>query len=156
DKTFFVNLSTPDSYAAVSNGVGVGTLVDSSPRISIYDSIYGYDSIYDIRNYDATTFTFTVSLSAAYDEAVTVNFGTADGAALAGVDYVAVSGTLTFAPGETTKTITVDVLNPNAADLSYFTVRLSGATTNALIATESAYGYWFYDVGVPGWDGYVL
>jgi len=42
---------------------------------------------------------------------LSVNFATVDGTAKAGEDYVATSGTLTFAPGETTKTINVTILN---------------------------------------------
>src|SRR5205807_1129273 len=47
--------------------------------------------------------TFTVSLSAVCREPVTVNFGTADGTATAGSDYQAKAGTLTFAPGQTSR-----------------------------------------------------
>ncbi|HVI73210.1 MAG TPA: Calx-beta domain-containing protein, partial [Pyrinomonadaceae bacterium] len=42
---------------------------------------------------------------------LSVNFATVDGTAKAGEDYVATSGTLTFAPGETTKTINVTILD---------------------------------------------
>jgi hypothetical protein len=53
---------------------------------------------------------FTVSLSAPCSQPVTVYFATADGTAKAGDnDYVPISGTLTFAPGETAMTITVVV-----------------------------------------------
>src|SRR5262245_36465460 len=50
--------------------------------------------------------TFTVSLSAPSSETVSVIYATADGSATAGSDYQAQTGTLIFAPGETTKTIT--------------------------------------------------
>jgi hypothetical protein len=54
--------------------------------------------------------TFTVTLSAAYDQPVTMSFRTADRTAnTSDNDYIAKSGTLTFAPGETTKTITIEV-----------------------------------------------
>ena len=57
-----------------------------------------------------TLFTFTVTLSAAYDQPVTMSFRTANGTAkTSDSDYVAKTGTLTFAPGETTKTITIEV-----------------------------------------------
>lgn len=56
-----------------------------------------------------TTATFTVSLSAAAATAVAVNYTTADATATAGTDYVAASGTLTFTPGQTTKTVAVSV-----------------------------------------------
>jgi hypothetical protein len=42
---------------------------------------------------------------------VTVAYTTANGTALAGSDYTTTAGTLTFAPGETTKTVTVPILN---------------------------------------------
>ncbi|MBP0003767.1 MAG: hypothetical protein J7642_08605, partial [Cyanobacteria bacterium SBC] len=53
---------------------------------------------------------FTVTLSQASTETVTVDYATADDTALAGEDYTAQSGTLTFAPGELTQSISIDVL----------------------------------------------
>ena len=101
---------------------------------------------------------FTVSLNRAYDQTVTVNFATADGYAwLAGVDYVANSGSLSFAPGETSKTVTVQVIgNDIPEDYKYFYVILSGASSNASVnnyGTGVIYdddGY-YYDYG----GGYV-
>ena len=54
--------------------------------------------------------TFTVSLSAAYDQPVTVDYATANGTATAGSDYQAASGTLTIAAGQTSGTFTVLVI----------------------------------------------
>jgi hypothetical protein len=134
DKTFLVNVSTPNSYAAISNGVAVGTIIDAEPRISIGD-VYNYNG--------ETSFAFTVNLSVAYDQEVRINFATADGTAIDGVDYVASSGALIFAPGVTSQTIIITVLNPTAVD-KYFTVQISGATSNATIASGSAIGYTYY------------
>ena len=53
------------------------------------------------------TATFTVTLSTASSQPVTVTYATANGTATAGSDYQAASGTVTFAPGETSKTINV-------------------------------------------------
>jgi hypothetical protein len=53
---------------------------------------------------------FTVSLSSAAADAVLVNFATSDGSASGGSDYRPASGTLTFAPGERNKSISVAVL----------------------------------------------
>jgi hypothetical protein len=104
NKTFFVNLSNPN-YGAVADGQGFGTVLDDEPRISIGDVTRKEGN-----GKKTTLFTFTVTLSAAYDQAVTMSFRTADGTATTGDgDYIARTGTLTFAPGETTKTITIEV-----------------------------------------------
>ena len=85
--------------------------------------------------------TFTVTLSAASDAPVTVTYATADGTAtVAGGDYQAATGTLTFAPGQTSKTITVLVNGDRLAEADeYFFVNLTGAT-NAGIANGSGFG----------------
>jgi Calx-beta domain-containing protein/List-Bact-rpt repeat protein len=57
----------------------------------------------------------TVTLSPASSQTVTVDFATADGTATAGADYAAESGTVSFAAGETSTTIAVEVL-PDTAD----------------------------------------
>lgn len=73
----------------------------------------------------ATTAVFTVTMSAASTQTVTVNFATIDGTAIDGRDYVATSGDLTFAPGETQKTITVRLMNSPVRQMSVsFKVRL--------------------------------
>jgi subtilisin family serine protease len=65
-------------------------------------------------NAGTSSLAFTVRLTAAQAAPVTVGYATADGSAMAGQDYVAQEGTLTFAPGETTKTITVTVVGDTA------------------------------------------
>ena len=100
-------------------------------------------------NSDTTPFIFTVTLSAASASTVTVNFATADGSATAGSDYTALAGTLTFAPGVTTQTITVNVIGdtmPQPNDT--FTVNLGGAT-NATIAVAQGVGTMVNDDAAP-------
>jgi len=60
------------------------------------------------------TASFTVTLSQASTKAVTVTYATANGTAVAGTDYVAASGVLTFNPGQTSQTINVTVLGNSA------------------------------------------
>ncbi|MGE0224584.1 MAG: cellulase family glycosylhydrolase [Acetobacteraceae bacterium] len=81
---------------------------------------------------------FTVRLSAASTETVTVTYRTANGTARAGRDYDATSGTLTFAPGTTTQTIVV-ATHPGAEGTRSFIVALS-APTGARIADNRATG----------------
>ena len=54
---------------------------------------------------------FAVTLNRAASHAVSVDYATEDGTAAAGADYTATSGTLTFAAGETAKTVSVPVLD---------------------------------------------
>ena len=63
----------------------------------------------------STLFTFTVSLSLAFDQPVTFLYATVPDTAQAGEDYFDQVGTLTFAPGETSKTITIEVRGDNIA-----------------------------------------
>jgi hypothetical protein len=58
-----------------------------------------------------TSAAFTVTLAPTASQTVTVGYATADGSALAGVDYLAASGTLTFGPGVGARTIDVTI-NP--------------------------------------------
>jgi hypothetical protein len=83
---------------------------------------------------------FTVTLSEAFTRRVTVKYATANGSAKAGTDYQAISGSLTFRPGETTKTITVWVRGDRRAEKrESFLVRLS-EPTRALLARGEALG----------------
>ena len=59
----------------------------------------------------SATLDFVVSLSHAAAAAVRVDYATSNGTATAGADYTAATGTLTFAAGETSKTVSVPVLN---------------------------------------------
>src|SRR5262249_22304527 len=69
------------------------------------------------------------------------NYSTANGTALAGSDYTAVSGTLTFAPGETTKTIIVQALDDTLFEPSEtFTVTLSNPSSGVTISDGLAAG----------------
>ena len=76
---------------------------------------------------------YTVTLSQASNQTVSVNYATANGTATAGADYTATTGTLTFAPGVTTQVLNIPILNDslNEADET-FTLALS-SPTNAIL-----------------------
>jgi hypothetical protein len=74
------------------------------------------------------TATFTVSLSGASTGAVSVDFATANGTASNGEDYTAKTGTINFAAGETSKTVTVAITDDNLVETNEtFNVNLSNA-----------------------------
>jgi hypothetical protein len=131
NETFSVNLTQPtNTFLSLTNSTGVGTIVDNAPRISINNVTQNE------AGHGSTVFVFTVSLSVAYDTPVTVQYATSDGSAtVADKDYLATSGTLTFAPGQTTATISVTVLkDPTTTSSEYFYVDLSNPSPDALIA----------------------
>ena len=66
---------------------------------------------------------------------MTLSFRTVNGTATtSNGDYVAKTGTLTFAPGETTKTITIEVKGDNKRDANEtFRLELFGASSSALL-----------------------
>jgi hypothetical protein len=66
-------------------------------------------SVSEGNNGGAATANFNVRLLAVSGQPVTVNFATADGTAHAAEDYQSSSGSLTFAPGETQKTVSVAI-----------------------------------------------
>ncbi|MBS3026203.1 MAG: hypothetical protein HCA25_03660 [Dolichospermum sp. DET50] len=91
-------------------------------------------------NSGTKTGTVTVTLNAVTDKTVTVNYTTANNNAIAGNDYTATSGQLSFAPGETTKTINVNILGDNIAEANEsFFVNLSNPT-NAIIDPNAGSG----------------
>ncbi|MFM6140039.1 MAG: S8 family serine peptidase, partial [Sphaerospermopsis kisseleviana] len=83
--------------------------------------------------------TYTVTLSSASTETVTVQYATVDNTAIAGSDYTTTSGTLTFAPGVTSQVINIPILNDdlNEADET-FTLTLSSPTNANLGTTTTA------------------
>ena len=87
-----------------------------------------------------TTMSFPVTLSAASAQPVSVTYATADGTATAPSDYANTSGTLTFDPGERSKTISVAVVADTAIEQDEsFSVAISGAL-GATIAVGTASG----------------
>jgi Calx-beta domain/Bacterial virulence factor lipase N-terminal len=91
------------------------------------------------------TLTFTVALTRASAQPVSVHYGTVDGAAKAGEDYEAASGTLVFASGETTKTITIFIKGDKEEEgKETFFIKL-WAAENALLLDDLGDGTIFDD-----------
>ena len=137
DETFFVNLSNPTN-ATIAKGQGIGVINNDDapppPSLTINDVTVTEG------NSGTTDATFTATLSSSSNQTVTVQYATADGTATAGSDYQASSGTLTFAPGQTSKTITVLVNGDTSIESDEtFSVNLSNAT-NATIADAQGIG----------------
>nr|MBS9773529.1 hypothetical protein [Gammaproteobacteria bacterium] len=106
--------------------------ITEPPKLSIDDQTV---------NEDAGTMTFTVTLDGATPtDSVTVDWTTVDGSAKAGEDYTSANGTLTFAPNETTKTITIDITDDYLAEATEtFDIQLTNAV-NATIVDDKGVG----------------
>lgn len=138
NETFTLGVNSVVSGSVGSFGdTGTGTINDddATPSISIDDVSLTEG------NSNNKEFDFTVSLSNPSAQPVTVQYSTANSTATSGSDYTAASNqTVTFAPGETTKTITVMVAGDTTVESNEtFTVGLSNAT-NATISDNSGTG----------------
>ena len=146
DEYLYVNLT--GATGAMLNDYqtsGYGYIQDNEPRLSI-NSVSLSEG-----NSGTKLMTFTVTLSAAYDQPVTVNYATENGTAVAGSDYVATAGMLTFSPGQTSKTITVTIKGDKTKEYDeYFYVVLSDASDNALLYNSTGSGSIRNDDGAKG------
>jgi uncharacterized repeat protein (TIGR01451 family) len=144
NENFFVNLSGAVN-AVLLDSQGQGTISDNDPNPSLSVN----DLSIDEGNSGTTAFTFTVTLSTASGQTVTVNFATADNTAGSASDYQSNSGSLTFIPGDTEESITVLVngdgtFEPNET----FFVNLS-VPTNASISGAQGQGTITNDDAAP-------
>ncbi|WP_165246182.1 Calx-beta domain-containing protein [Paludisphaera soli] len=88
----------------------------------------------------ATTMNFTVKLMLPSTQPVTVSYGTANRTAVAGSDYNPAYGTLTFAPGETAKTVPVSIIPDSLVETTeIFDLNLTNPV-NATIFTKTGTG----------------
>ncbi len=136
DETFNVNLSSPVNVKNLTPQATQTILDDDNPPSVSIGNVSHAEG-----NSGATPFTFTVSLSAPSGKAITVDATTADGTATAASgDYASKTQTLTFAPGETQKTFTVDVNGDTTNEANEtFLVNLSNPT-NVTIGTGQGTG----------------
>ncbi|MFN6564165.1 MAG: Calx-beta domain-containing protein [Nostoc sp. ChiSLP01] len=131
DEIFFVNLLGATN-ATITDSLGVGTIIndDNQPTIIISDV-----SVAEGNAGTTTNANFSVTLSNASYQSVTVNYNTSDGTGVVSdSDYNSAFGTITFNPGETSKTLSIGVIgDDNIESNETFSVNLLGAT-NAAIA----------------------
>ena len=111
DETFTVTLTSPAGATLAGASTAQGTIVDddSPPAVQVPGDV-------SVTEGAGVTAPLAVGLSAASGKTVTVNWATADDSAVAGSDYTAASGTLTFDPGVTSMTITVAILDDGVAE----------------------------------------
>ena len=133
EETFTLTATRTAGTTSNASDVATATITDNdaTPSLTIDDVVV---------NEGAGTATFTVTLSAASGLPVTVNFATGNGTATAPADFTSTTGTVVFAPGVTSRTINVAILDDSIFEISEsFTVTLSNAS-NATIADATGIG----------------
>jgi len=106
DETVMLTLSSPDNAVLGALAAATLTLADNDPAPNVKFSLSNINV-----NENAGAANVTVNLNAASGFVVTVDYATGGGTAAAGSDYTATSGTLTFDPGQTSKTFSVPILD---------------------------------------------
>lgn len=148
NETFVVNLSTPTGGAVLADAQGLATILDDegAPNLSISDA-----SAVEGATGTTATAAFKVSLSSAATQPITVTAATANDTAKAGSDYTAVSTTLTFAPGDISKTLNVSIVGDSSAEGNETLFVNLSSPVNAVLADNQGLGTIVDDDGLlPG------
>lgn len=158
NEQFSLALSSPTAIL-INDGQAVGTIIENDPlpppTISINDASVLEGKLNTSGKNGGTpqltNMVFTLTLSKASTQTVTVNFATANGTATtANNDYQAATGTVTFSPGQISKTINVVVVGDNTLEPDEtFTVNLS-SPTNATLADGTGVGTIMNDESTKG------
>jgi hypothetical protein len=144
DETFNFKLSNPSNAISGSPNAAVVTIKDDDVvgvSIANASSVEG--------NSGVSGLVFSLTLSAVSSQTVAVDYATTPGTATGGVDYQAATGTLTFAPGETSKEVTV-IVNGDTQDEpdETFFVQVSNPL-NAVLAGAQGLGTIIDDDAAP-------
>lgn len=130
DETFYLNFSNATHVVSFTTQA-LGTIENDDrfrPNLTIGDAVVVEG------NSGVQLVTVTLTLSVMYTDTVAVDYATADGTAVQGLDYQFAAGTVTFAAGEVSKQIVIEVLS----DLEFeadesFTIELSNPQDLVLV-----------------------
>jgi len=133
------NIDEPDEAFNVTLSANIGGRITapSTQTVTIADDDLSAISINDIKIAEGysgqSNAVFTISLSNPNSQTVTVNYATANGTAVAGSDYVATAGTVTFPPGVTSQPVVIPIIGDAIfeSDETFF-VNLSNPVNGAI------------------------
>jgi hypothetical protein len=142
DQTFVLTLTSPTN-ATLAASQATGTILDDD-NLSISDAVLVEGDS------GAVNAVFTLALAIPQSTEVSVGYSTGSGTATAGSDYLATSGTATFAAGQTSQTIIVPVLG-DRLDEGDETINLNLANpVNVLLGDTQAVATIADDDPLPG------
>lgn len=133
NETLYLNLSNATAGAGISDAQGVGTINndDSPPSIAVND----------VSATEGGNIIFTITMTGSSSSSHSVSYASQNGTATAGSDYTAVSGSRTFSPGQTTKTVTVTTTQDTTYENNEtFNLNLSSPTGGATISDGQGVG----------------
>ncbi|MBD2441121.1 S-layer family protein [Nostoc sp. FACHB-110] len=135
NETVALTLASGTGYTIGTTTPVTGTITDDDPSGITINLSAGQTIVEGLTSPQNAT--YTVSLSQASSQTITVRYATANGTATAGVDYTNTTGTLTFNPGETSKVINIAILNDSTNEANEtFTLSLT-SPTNASLGTNT-------------------
>ncbi len=144
NETFFVDLSGPVG-ATISDAQGAATIVNDD-----LGGVFRFNSAEYTAGEPGGSLTVTVQRTGGTANNVTVNYATSNGTATAGQDYTAVSGTLSFAGGQTSRTFTIPIANDGVPELDEtFNLILSDATGGGTLGSPNTAVVTITDVAAP-------
>ena len=125
---FVLNLDTPVN-AGLADNQGVGTIPNDDPDVT-----FSIDDVTHIEgNSGTTSYTFTITKTGGTAQTVSVDYATVPGTAVSASDFTVVSGNLSFAPADSTHTVTVQVNGDTSFETDEtFIVRLSNPVNASL------------------------
>jgi FG-GAP-like repeat/Calx-beta domain/Domain of unknown function DUF11 len=134
DETFTVDLATAD-FANLIDPQAVATIDDDDGP-----SLVSADVSVTEGNAGTTPASFTLSLSGPSVQPVTLDYATAGGTAVPVADFTPASGSVTFAPGQTSATVTVQVVGDTLDEPNEFFDVLLSNVADAFPADGQARG----------------
>ncbi len=132
NKTFVLNLSTPTANASIADAQALVTIVNGG--VPPFPSVYVSDVTLLCPTAGTTTANVPITLDTPSTVPITVNYATHDGTALAiNNHYLPTSGSITFSPGETSKTVSITIKGDTVGGSDeYFYLNLTHAANAAL------------------------
>ncbi|MDB5293110.1 MAG: hypothetical protein JWL69_4351 [Phycisphaerales bacterium] len=130
-QTYYIGVSGAGASSTAYNpltGANAGAGSTGNYGLAVSAAVAGFtvSDAAPVPAFGGSRATFVVTLNQPLTTSATVNYSTSDGTAIAGTDYTATSGTLSFAPGVTTQTVSVPVLlDAGASGTRTFTLTLS-------------------------------
>ena len=134
DETFTLVLLNASAGATLTTATATGTITDNDDPLSL--------SMAAASGVEGSPVVFTMTLSRAVStQTVEVAYATTSGTATSGADFMATSGVLTFATGETSKTVSVPTIDDSVDEPNEtFTLVLLNASADVTLATAMATG----------------